>query len=79
MTREERQVHDRIKTDIEKHLAAAWPEMRLRLAIGEACERIRQHAPGRALEVLEEVMVEFERRDAQAIVEQNMEQIAQRF
>ncbi len=53
MTPAERIIHDRIRNAIVERLDEHWPHIRLHLAVHEACQWLRDGAPGRALEVLE--------------------------
>lgn len=58
-------MRDEMKRQIEI-LIHQPPELTVRLRIAEACEWLRHGAAGRALEVLEELLAEFERTDRTA-------------
>lgn len=61
--RELRQVKAQIAEGISQRMQAEWPDINRRLRVGEAAEWIRRGAPGRALEVLELILAEYEAQD----------------
>jgi len=65
-------IRDQMKANIGARLAEArevfgfeQPEQRRRRLTGQAAELLRMGAPGRALEVLEEIMRDYERQEAE--------------
>lgn len=53
-----------LKESIINRMEQDWPEIRLRLAAGEAAEWLRRGAPGRALETLEAVLARYEQEES---------------
>lgn len=58
-----REVKQAIAEGISQRMQAEWPDINRRLRIGEAAEWIRCGAPGRALEVLETILSDYEAQD----------------